>query len=58
MPRPCTPVPKYRKTPRGTACIDVYTRDGRRTCINLPGPFGSDESVAAYHEQLALLRAY
>ena len=50
MPKLKTTQPKYcRVSGRNVAC---YWRDGRR--IQLPGPYGSPESLTAYHLEMAL----
>ncbi len=58
MPRP-RPVPAYRRHSRkDQAVVDVYRKNGKRTKVYLPGPFGSEKSKAAYTDLLARLAAH
>jgi hypothetical protein len=61
MPRTRQEIPTYRKITSGRAtvraAVTVYSADGTRTNVILPGPFGSPESKAEYEAILAQLRA-
>lgn len=56
MARPRKPFPSYlRHSQTGRGIVIVRNHDGSRRTISLPGPFGSDESKAAYQQLLTIL---
>lgn len=57
MARPPLAVPTYRKHASGRAVISVYTANGARTEMQLPGQYGSKESKTEYARILKTLEA-